>query len=170
MWRCFAASTSAASERCRCQSCARVFESQGLADVSTYIQSGNVLFKADGRVSTVNLESAIADRFGIDVDVILRTSTDLYRIVTESPLATRDPKLVHVGFMAKAPDPTSLGQATWRATTRGYWRATAPSNGSATATGMPPPTTPGSRRRNATHADTWPSCWPTRTAWPGHGP
>lgn len=85
-----------------------VFESQGFADVGTYIQSGNVLFKADGRVSTVNLESAIADRFGIDVDVILRTSTDLHRIVTESPLAARDPKLVHLGFMAKAPDPTSL--------------------------------------------------------------
>lgn len=86
----------------------QVFESQGFADVSTYIQSGNVLFTADGRVSRLSLEAAIADRFGIDVDVTVRTSTDLHRIVAENPFAASEPKLVHVGFMATTPKPTLL--------------------------------------------------------------
>lgn len=86
----------------------QVFESQGFADVSTYIQSGNVLFSAEDRVSPSDLEAAVADRFGIDVDVVLRTAADLYRIVDDNPFPVTEIKPLHVGFMVKAPEAANL--------------------------------------------------------------
>lgn len=86
----------------------QAFASHGLCDVRTYIQSGNVLFTAVGQLSAVDLQAVIADRFGIDIDVMLRTSKDLRRIVTQNPFPVDDPKLLHVGFMTEAPDDRHL--------------------------------------------------------------
>ena len=68
-----------------------VFESQGFADVSTYVQSGNVLFSAGGHVSPPALSAALTERFGIGIDVIVRTSTQLHRIVAECPFPVEAP-------------------------------------------------------------------------------
>jgi len=48
----------------------------GWRDVATYIQSGNVVFSADGKPETIEkqLEVAIARRFGFDAPVIVRTA------------------------------------------------------------------------------------------------
>lgn len=84
----------------------QVFESQGFTDVSSYIQSGNVLFSCDGPVSSLELRAAVAERFDMDVEVIVRTSTQLRRIVAGNPFPMIDPRLLHVGFMLMAPEPT----------------------------------------------------------------
>ncbi|HEX9024877.1 MAG TPA: DUF1697 domain-containing protein, partial [Clostridium sp.] len=54
----------------------RVFESIGLIEVQTYIQSGNVLFKSsDEKEMLLNkIEREIKNVFGFSVTVILRTS------------------------------------------------------------------------------------------------
>ena len=48
----------------------------GLRDVSTYVASGNLVFASDESASALEkkLEQAIAERFGFDVDVIVRAA------------------------------------------------------------------------------------------------
>jgi uncharacterized protein (DUF1697 family) len=48
----------------------------GWRDVATYIQSGNVVFIADGTADALEkaLEDAVANRFGFDSPVIVRTA------------------------------------------------------------------------------------------------
>jgi uncharacterized protein (DUF1697 family) len=48
----------------------------GWTDVATYIQSGNVVFTAEGRPDALEkkLEDAVAKRFGFDSPVIVRTA------------------------------------------------------------------------------------------------
>jgi uncharacterized protein (DUF1697 family) len=81
-----------------------VFESLGYADVSTYIQSGNVVFSADGAVSAERIETAVAKRFGIEPAVVLRTARELRRIVEGCPFGGAHPSKLHVGLMARRPE------------------------------------------------------------------
>jgi len=64
-----------------------VFESLGYVDVSTYINSGNVLFEAAGAPSAVRsrLEKALHDRFGFAVEVLVMTHKDVKRIARAIP-------------------------------------------------------------------------------------
>ena len=60
----------------------------GLEDVVTYIQSGNVVFRAPsgGRAKLVSqIEQAIETAFGLDVTVMLRTPAELAKIVAANP-------------------------------------------------------------------------------------
>jgi uncharacterized protein (DUF1697 family) len=80
-----------------------LIESLGHDDVRTYIQSGNVIFSAKRRPTPASLESAIQKRFGLKVDVMLRTPAQLERAVEQNPFPADDRSKVHVGFMARAP-------------------------------------------------------------------
>jgi uncharacterized protein (DUF1697 family) len=82
----------------------------GHTDVSTYIQSGNLLFTATRAVTPKQLETAIAKEFGIDVPVILRTATELASVITRDPFPKADRSKVHVGFMAKKPTAAAVKQ------------------------------------------------------------
>jgi uncharacterized protein (DUF1697 family) len=52
-------------------------EGLGLVDIKTYIQSGNLIFSADAEAAPLEakLETAIADRFGIRIPVIVRSAS-----------------------------------------------------------------------------------------------
>lgn len=80
-----------------------LFESLGHTEVSTFIQSGNVLFTTGKSVTPKRLEIAIANRFGIDTTVVLRTPHELERVVEANPFTGVDPSQLHVGFMAQKP-------------------------------------------------------------------
>jgi uncharacterized protein (DUF1697 family) len=80
-----------------------VVTSLGHTGVTTYIQSGNVLFSA-GDVDTgklaAALEAAIADRFGISCAVVVLTRDELAQVLDGNPHADEpNPKLVHVVFL-----------------------------------------------------------------------
>jgi uncharacterized protein (DUF1697 family) len=77
--------------------------SLGHTDVSTYIQSGNLLFTAKRAVTSKQLEGVIAKEFGIDVPVMVRTPADLRRVIKGDPFPKADRSKVHVGFMAAKP-------------------------------------------------------------------
>ena len=62
-----------------------LFESLGYADVRTYIQSGNLLFTATRSPKPAVLESAIEGRFGLAVDVMLRSGAELQRVLEHNP-------------------------------------------------------------------------------------
>jgi uncharacterized protein (DUF1697 family) len=80
----------------------------GAEDVTTYVQSGNVVFRsAVARRELVRkIEREIRARFGLDVTVVLRTKAELARLVAANPFAKResDPTKLHVTFLAAAPD------------------------------------------------------------------
>jgi len=78
-------------------------ESLGLDDVRTYIQSGNLLFTSKRGITASKIEAAINKRFGLDVDVALRTRTQLQRVVERNPFPKNAAGNVHVGFMTKLP-------------------------------------------------------------------
>ncbi|QDP96959.1 DUF1697 domain-containing protein [Microlunatus elymi] len=76
----------------------------GHRDVSTYINSGNVICSSDQTPTEIaaGFEQALADRFGFDVDVVVRTGAELAEVVARNPYPEGDPKQVTVGF-AKEP-------------------------------------------------------------------
>jgi uncharacterized protein (DUF1697 family) len=87
---------------------AALFGAAGCADVRTFIQSGNVLFKADSRLAARLpdlIAARIADDFGYRTPVILRTADQLAEVVSSNPFfaAGADLDALHVLFLADAP-------------------------------------------------------------------
>jgi uncharacterized protein (DUF1697 family) len=80
----------------------------GTTDVSTYIQSGNVVFTSPER-NNARLVAAIEHQlerdFGHAPAVILRTVADLARVVAASPYPQKgaEPARHHVTFLAEPP-------------------------------------------------------------------
>jgi uncharacterized protein (DUF1697 family) len=76
----------------------------GYDAVRTYIQSGNLLCTTTARPDRVarDLERGIAERCGVDTDVLVRTRAQLAKVVDRSPFLARgeDPKHLHVVFTA----------------------------------------------------------------------
>ncbi|MBI2893746.1 MAG: DUF1697 domain-containing protein [Deltaproteobacteria bacterium] len=89
------------------KSLAAMFEHAGCSDVVTYIQSGNVVFRAkDAAVRRLAgaIRGAIEERFGLRVPVVLRSAAELREVarqnVFEIPRPARAPSL-HVPKAAK---------------------------------------------------------------------
>jgi uncharacterized protein (DUF1697 family) len=81
-------------------------EKAGCTNVATYIQSGNVVFAHEEKSEATLLEvieAAIAKQAGFDVDVVLRTRSELAKVVTNNPFKKATPEQLHVFFMAKKP-------------------------------------------------------------------
>ena len=91
------------------QHLAGMFQDAGCADVRTYIQSGNVIFKASqsrcGKLPAV-IANGIADRFGYRVPVLLRSSEDLAETIRHNPFlqAGAPENWLHVLFLESQPD------------------------------------------------------------------
>jgi uncharacterized protein (DUF1697 family) len=75
----------------------------GFEDVQTYVQSGNVVLTSRAQADTVRrrVEGVIAERFGLDIDVLVRTRADLARIAEANPLkgVAQNPKRYQVTFL-----------------------------------------------------------------------
>jgi uncharacterized protein (DUF1697 family) len=81
--------------------------SLGYTGVSTYIQTGNVLFgstETDTAKLAAELTAAIEDRFGIWASVVVLTRDELAGVLAANPYPDEpNPKLVHVVFMNTEP-------------------------------------------------------------------
>jgi uncharacterized protein (DUF1697 family) len=85
---------------------------QGLSDVRTYLNSGNVVFQCAAEAELVDglvgrLEAALLARFGFPVPLFLRTALELQAIQKADPLAgraERDPTRLMVMFLNQTPD------------------------------------------------------------------
>lgn len=85
-----------------------ICEGLGFADVQTYIQSGNVLFRsnlAEGEVRR-RLEEALAARMGKAPGVILRSRRELETVLAEAPFPDAKPNFLLVTFL---PEPPAAG-------------------------------------------------------------
>jgi uncharacterized protein (DUF1697 family) len=89
------------------------FESLGYGDVTTYIQTGNVLFttgsKSEAKIAAA-IEERLAEDFGDSPAVILRSVPELLRVGAASPYARAgaDPARHHVTFLAATPAKKTL--------------------------------------------------------------
>jgi uncharacterized protein (DUF1697 family) len=74
----------------------------GYTDVSTYIQSGNLLFAADGDDAAKHaaaLERRIAERLGVRPVVVVLSAAELAQVITDNPFPDApNPRLVHAVF------------------------------------------------------------------------
>jgi len=96
-----------------------LFARAGAADVRTYIQSGNVVFRAvDPEAVCADVVKALVRTLDVEVPIVLRTHDELRATVRHSPFAGRDPEgaRVHVAFLAHAPTAAQLTVAAARAT------------------------------------------------------
>ena len=87
---------------------AAMFAKAGCEDVVTYIQSGNVVFRAADKV-VVGLGERIAKRveaqFGIRVPVVLRSAAEVDAVVRRNPLlkVATNAEMLHVCFLGDQP-------------------------------------------------------------------
>jgi uncharacterized protein (DUF1697 family) len=75
----------------------------GLDDVRTYLQSGNVVLSSEESEAELaaRCRQLIAERFGLDVGVIVRNRDELALVVAANPLAgvASEPKRYQVSFL-----------------------------------------------------------------------
>ncbi|MCC6158160.1 MAG: DUF1697 domain-containing protein [Deltaproteobacteria bacterium] len=92
---------------------ARLFADAGAADVRTYIQSGNVVFRAGAKV-VATLASRVGDairrEFGFDSPVILRSADELRLALERNPFANEDSERLHFMFMRDEPAPERVAK------------------------------------------------------------
>jgi uncharacterized protein (DUF1697 family) len=88
-----------------------VFDELGHADVVTYIQSGNVVFRA-AKADAGAIEKRIKEEFGFDVTVVLRTSAELARAAGGNPFLVRgaETKPLYVVFLDRKPAAEAVQQ------------------------------------------------------------
>ncbi len=104
-----------------------LFAHLGFAGARTHLQSGNVVFSADGDRGQIaaTIAAGIVDRFDFHAEAILRTAAELQALVAKNPfpdMARSDPSHLVVMFLAGAAtleDRAALrmawdGPETWR--------------------------------------------------------
>ena len=85
-----------------------LFESLGYSEVSTFIQSGNILFTSGVPATSTRLETAISDQFRISISVVLRTPQRLKTVVDRNPFNQVDSSKLHIGFMTEEPSAATV--------------------------------------------------------------
>jgi uncharacterized protein (DUF1697 family) len=94
-----------------------LYESLGLLDVQTYVQSGNLVFRTKERSLAAlarRIEDGIERTFGFRPGVLLRTTTEMRAAIAKNPFASRqgiDPSKLLVTFLHVEPDAESRGNA-----------------------------------------------------------
>jgi uncharacterized protein (DUF1697 family) len=91
----------------------------GMENVLTYVQSGNVVLDSTAKPDALAraCEQVIAERFGLDIGVVVRTRAELAEVAERNPLgevADQD-KLYQVTFCARKPAKAALAKVAERA-------------------------------------------------------
>jgi uncharacterized protein (DUF1697 family) len=92
-----------------------VVASLGHTDVSTYIQSGNVLFTAAAAAGTGaladDLDRAIAAELGVTAPVVVLSRDELAQVIRDNPYPDEpNPRCVHAVLRRGTPSPELLGR------------------------------------------------------------
>jgi uncharacterized protein (DUF1697 family) len=82
----------------------------GYEDVRTVLASGNVVFTGTPAEARETIEAALAERFEMKVDVVLRTMDELRAVVDAEPFGDEvdDPRRYFVVFLPSAPNAAYL--------------------------------------------------------------
>lgn len=88
----------------------KMFESMKLANVKTYIQSGNISFETTGKNRETlrnKIEKILQAELGYEVKVILRTVEELNQVVKQNPFKDKkldDDTRLYISFLYLTPD------------------------------------------------------------------
>lgn len=94
-----------------------LFESLGLENVRTYIQSGNVVFdgaKATAKKISRDIEKQISQELGLSVSVVTKTKAELGKIIKSNPFIQNekvDLSKLHVTFLSGKPSKAAFEKA-----------------------------------------------------------
>jgi uncharacterized protein (DUF1697 family) len=92
----------------------KTFGQLGFEDVKTYIQSGNVVFKAPAQAPerlAKRIEEKVLWQFGFPVPVVVKTADEIDEVIRNNPLVKEkgiDLSKLHVTFLWCAPEKTAL--------------------------------------------------------------
>ncbi len=92
----------------------KTLEELGFEDVKTYIQSGNVVFKAPTQTPenlAKRIEEKVLRQFGFPVPVVVKTAGEIGEVIRNNPLVKEkgiDPSKLHVTFLWSAPEKNAL--------------------------------------------------------------
>lgn len=80
-----------------------ICEGLGFADVRTYIQSGNVLFRSGlpSAEAAAMLDDALREKLGKAPGVMIRSGAQLQAIADQAPFPDAKPNLLHVVFLSQ---------------------------------------------------------------------
>ena len=88
-----------------------LYEKLKFKDVTTYIQSGNVIFRSNEKLSDVEfakkIEGAIYEKYVFEVPVIIRSEDEMKKIIAANAFLKEkniDFKKMHVTFLSNIPD------------------------------------------------------------------
>ena len=86
------------------------YERLGCCEVTTYVQSGNVIFASpdDPAVISTRAELGLESEMGSRIHVLGRTHKDLSRIVAEDPYPDAEPAQHHVVFLSGPARPDGI--------------------------------------------------------------
>jgi uncharacterized protein (DUF1697 family) len=82
---------------------AAIFTAAGCKGVTTFIQSGNVVFEGPTTGLAAKIEKAIEKKFGFRPPIQFRSAAQLEQIVHINPFIREDENYVHVVFLADVP-------------------------------------------------------------------
>jgi len=91
-----------------------LYEALKFKDITTYIQSGNVIFKstsASDQKLAKKIEDAIYERYGFTVPVIIRTVDEMEHAISVNPFLKQskaDVERLHITFLAEIPEPKNM--------------------------------------------------------------
>lgn len=83
-----------------------LFQDAGATQVTTFIQSGNVVFSHPARSASAlekDLEHRLAAMAGFDIAVMIRTAAQLGAVIDDAPFPKAALSTVHVAFLKQRP-------------------------------------------------------------------
>jgi len=89
----------------------RMFESFGLENVETFIQTGNVIFDSDESKASVleeQIERQLEKAFGKRVQLFVRTTREVAAMVNSCPFIPQDKETAYVAILDQKPDKKSI--------------------------------------------------------------
>lgn len=75
----------------------KTLESLGYADVASFVNSGNLLFTADGQPARLEkaIRTALEKEFGFEITTFVRTAAQVQALATEKPFGKLEPGHTH---------------------------------------------------------------------------
>lgn len=80
----------------------KLYHTIGAEEITTYIQSGNVVFKASGGTATTfaqDISKAIKEEFGYTIQVLVHKTAFFEKIIANNPFKVQDPRTLYVTLL-----------------------------------------------------------------------
>jgi len=92
-----------------------LYEAMGFKNITTYIQSGNVIFESKNHKNmAAAIEQKIKEQYGFDVPVIIRNIDEIKAVIEQNPFLKdkkTEPDKLHVTYLSDVPTEEAVTKA-----------------------------------------------------------